>query len=232
MTVPARLAVFDVDGTLIDSQHNIVAAMTLAFRAHRLDDPRPEAVRRIIGLSLVEAVARLLPDQDGDCHVRVAHSYKDAFMDLRSRREHSELLFPGAAVALATLAERGWLLGVATGKSRRGLDAMIERHGFQGMFVTRQTADDHPGKPHPGMLLRALEETGVEANGAVMVGDTTYDILMGRNARVHAAGVSWGYHAPEELVAAGAEIMIDNYGELPASVGRLVEDAVCVLAPF
>ncbi len=231
MSVSKRLAIFDVDGTLIDSQHNIVAAMTVAFRANDLDDPRPEAVRRIIGLSLVDAVARLLPDDEGGRHLAVAHAYKDAFLQLRARREHSEPLFPGARAALAALQDDGWLLGVATGKSRRGVEAMIARHGFGELFVTQQTADDAPSKPHPAMLLQALEETGVAASNAVMIGDTTFDMAMGRSARVHAAGVVWGYHPPEDLVSAGAEILVDNYDELPARLVELVEGPVCALAP-
>lgn len=222
MTALTRLAVFDVDGTLIDSQHNIVAAMTMAWAAHGLGVPRPEAVRRIIGLSLVEAVARLLPEPDDALAGRVAHSYKEAFQTLRLDPASTEPLFPGVMAALDRLESEGWILGLATGKSRRGVDGMIERHGFQGRFVTRQTADDNPSKPHPGMLLRAMEECGAEAASTVMIGDTAYDMMMARQAGAHALGVVWGYHPPEDLTGAGAQGLADDYDGLPALARQMV----------
>ncbi len=180
MTVLPRLAVFDVDGTLIDSQHNIVAAMGQAFQAQGLEALAAEAVRRIIGLSLVEAVAQLRPDLPPVRHEAIAQSYRDAFFTLRSRPDHSEPLFSGAVEALARLETNGWLLGIATGKSQRGLEAMIERHGLQGRFVTLQTADGNPGKPHPAMVLQAMSEAGIGPGDTVMIGDTTFDMQMGR----------------------------------------------------
>lgn len=231
MTCFSRLAVFDVDGTLIDSQHNIVAAMTLAFEGHGLDVPRADAVRRIIGLSLVEAVARLLPDPaDEDLATQVAHSYKDAFVTLRAEVGHHEPLFPGVMAALDRLEAEGWLLGIATGKSRRGVDVMVERHGFGKRFVTVQTADENPSKPHPGMMLRALAETGMAASAAVMIGDTVYDMIMAREAGARAMGVCWGYHPPEDLQGAGAEMLVVDYADLPASLTQLVRsEEPCVL---
>lgn len=225
MTVLLRLAVFDVDGTLIDSQHNIIAAMTAAWRLHGLGDPRPEAVRRIIGLSLVEACARLLPQGDEALHHSLAHAYKDAFMEMRNRPDHTEPLFPGTREALDRLEDEGWLLGLATGKSRHGVEAMLERHGFQNRFITRQTADDHPGKPHPAMVLAALAETGVEPRAAAMIGDTAYDMRMAVAAGVHGVGVTWGYHAPDELREAGAERLVDDYSELGDLLNQLCGSA-------
>ncbi|WP_142848565.1 HAD family hydrolase [Telmatospirillum sp. J64-1] len=222
MTVSLRLAVFDVDGTLIDSQHNIIAAMTEAWRAHGYADPRPEAVRRIIGLSLVEAVATLMPEASPEEHLKVAHAYKDAFFTLRQAPDHHEPLFPGAREALARLEDEGWLLAVATGKTRRGLDAMIERHGLEGIFVSLQTADGNPGKPHPGMLLRAVEEAGAETANSVMIGDTTFDMQMARSAGTGAVGVAWGYHAASELRAAGAHVLVEDYGHLPGLLPGLI----------
>lgn len=232
MTPHSRLAVFDVDGTLIDSQHNIVAAMSAAYEAHGLEAPRPEAVRRIIGLSLVEAVAHLLPEHGEETHLAVAHSYKDAFFTLRSRLDEAEPLFPGAIEALDELERAGWLLGVATGKSRRGVDTFVERHRLEGRFITLQNADDNPGKPHPGMLLRALAESGVAPANAAMIGDTTYDMAMGRSAGVHTIGVQWGYHPAEELRAAGAEMLVEEYPRLVAALTAVVERTECVSAQF
>lgn len=209
MAAPLRLALFDCDGTLVDSQHLIVAAMAAAWDAHGLGTPDPRAVRRIVGLPLVHGVAVLLPDLDGARHQAIADRYREAFFDLR-RADAPEPLFPGLRDALDALDAAGVLLGVATGKSRRGLLAVLEAHGLRDRFVTLQTADVVPGKPHPEMIRRALGETGATAAGTVMIGDTTYDIQMARSARIPSLGVSWGYHEVAELVAAGADRIVDD----------------------
>jgi len=218
-----RLAVFDVDGTLVDSQANIVAAMTEAWARIGLGVPAPAAVRRIIGLSLIEACAVMLPWASAATHRAVAEAFKDAFRALRLLPDSGEPLFPGALAALAELEAAGWLLGLATGKSRRGVDSMIEEHRLEGRFVTIQTADDNPGKPDPTMLLRAASEVGVELAQVVMIGDTVYDMLMANSARAAALGVSWGYHSLEDLRGAGARLIIDNFdniGDILATVTR------------
>jgi len=216
-----RLAVFDVDGTLIDSQHNIVASMLRACERNGIAAPSAEAIRRIIGLSLGEAVARLLPDTDPGLIPRVVEDYKLSFQELRLRADHFEPLFPGAVEALGALESQGWMLAVATGKSRRGLLLMIERHGLAGRFVSLQTADDNPGKPHPAMLRRAVAEAGVGPADAVMIGDTSYDMQMARDAGVRGIGVGWGYHAPDELIAAGADLVVDSYPRLVGTLSSL-----------
>ncbi|HIJ63920.1 MAG TPA: HAD-IA family hydrolase [Rhodospirillaceae bacterium] len=226
MIAKSRLAVFDVDGTLIDSQHAIVSAMQEACRDLGLEAPAPEAVRRIIGLSLVEAVARLMPDLAAEQHQAVAQAYKQCFLAERGAAR-PEPLFPGALEALRDLEQGGWLLGIATGKSHRGLESVIERTGLGGRFVTLQTADDHPGKPHPAMLLRAISEAGLTPGDAVMIGDTVFDMAMGRQAGSGCAGVAWGYHAPEELREAGAHVIVGRYDQLPSALASLFEDVEC-----
>lgn len=221
MDKPLRLAVFDVDGTLIDSQHAIVAAMAEAWRVHGLGAPDTTSVRRIIGLSLVEAVAALLPEMEEAAHVRIAHSYKEAFGTLCRQPDHEEPMFPGAREAIAALAADGWLIGLATGKSRRGVWRMLDAHGLEGCFQSIQTADDNPGKPHPAMLVRAMAETGASACDTVMIGDTSYDMLMARSAGVAGIGVAWGNHLADELVEAGACHILDHYADLPACLVRL-----------
>lgn len=208
---PLRLCVLDVDGTLVDSLHNIVAAMEMAADAHGIVCPPPAVCRRVVGLELVEAVATLFPDHGAALHRGLADSYKQAFRTLRIRPDHVENLYPGARESLRALEEAGLLLGIATGKSRRGVAAMIERHGLEGRFLTIQTADDNPGKPHPGMLRRAMAEAGVAPADTVMVGDTSYDMAMARAANCHAIGVSWGYHPVQELHAAGAHAVIEAF---------------------
>ncbi len=211
---PLRLVVFDCDGTLVDSQHTILAAMTAAWRVLGLPDPDPEAVRRIVGLPLEVSIARLVPDQPQAGVARLADAYRHAFFELHARPDLDEPLFPGALEALEALDAAGILLGVATGKGRRGLEATLGRHGLTGRFATLQTGDRARGKPDPEMLLNAMAETGAGATHTVMVGDTAYDMQMAANAGVRAVGVSWGYHGRDELVAAGAAAIIDHFKEL------------------
>lgn len=218
-----HLVIFDVDGTLVDSQDHICAAMDRALAAvGRVPLPRL-AVLSIVGLSLAEAVARLLPDATADEHGRIVAAYRGAFSDLRAKGDMP--LFPGARAALDALrSSDDVILGIATGKSRRGLDHLIASHGLGGYFMTRQVADHHPSKPHPSMVLAALAETGVPARRAVMVGDTTYDIEMGRAAGLATLGVAWGYHPAAALAKAGADAVLDDFSALPGALCGLWSD--------
>jgi phosphoglycolate phosphatase len=222
-----RLAVFDCDGTLVDSVHGIVACMAAAHAAEGLAPPTAAAVRRVIGLPLIECMAHLLPDHSADRHRRLTAAYKEAFFMLRQRPDHDEPLFAGAVAVLDRLAADGVLLGIATGKARRGLLAVLERHNLSGRFVTLQTSDSGPGKPHPAMLERAMAETGVAARDTVMIGDTSFDMLMARSAGVRAIGVAWGYHPVEELRAAGAHAVIESFSELPGLLPPADRSAAC-----
>ena len=219
-----RLAVFDCDGTLVDSQHNIVAAAAAAWREYGLEPPSPSRVRRGIGLPLGEAVTRLRPG-GGPAEIEsLCTLYKQAFQTLRQQPDHMEPLYPGALQALEELAISGTLLGVATGKSRRGLLNTLERHGLLDSFVVLKTADDAPGKPNPHMLLDAMAETGARPETTVMIGDTVFDMAMARSARTRAVGVSWGYHERAELATAGAHTVIDSFGDLCATIAGLLGD--------
>lgn len=209
-----KLAVFDCDGTLVDGQASICNAMERAFADAGLPAPDRGAVRRIVGLSLPQAVRRLLPDHDAAVHVAITASYKQAFRAARESGALSEPLFGGIAETVAALRQAGWTLGVATGKSDRGLDHCLAMHGLSADFATLQTADRHPSKPHPAMLEAALAEALVEPADAVMIGDTAYDMAMAVSAGVRAIGVAWGYHDPEELRAAGAEYVAASPAEL------------------
>ncbi|WP_426165486.1 HAD-IA family hydrolase [Sandarakinorhabdus sp. DWP1-3-1] len=200
-----RLAVFDCDGTLIDSQVNILRAMAATFERHGLVPPPEHATRRIVGLSLVESMQVLLPDAEPALHLSLAQDYKHAFQRLRADKTlDPEPLYDGIADTLDHLRDNGWLLGVATGKSDRGLALALAHHGIADHFITLQTADRHPSKPHPSMLWTALADAGATSADAVIVGDTVFDMAMGANAGVRAIGVDWGYHDAAELIEAGA----------------------------
>lgn len=212
-----KLVVFDVDGTLIDSQEFILMAMARAFDAAGHPAPAKVDVLSIVGLSLDRAVSVLLPDLDHEENARAVHLYKQSFLDMRAEMggETNTPMYAGAYDALERLhAQDTTLLGVATGKARRGLDHAYEAHNIGKFFVTSQTADGHPSKPHPSMLHTALSETGVSAHRAVMIGDTEYDIEMGRAAGFATIGVSWGYHSVERITNAGADIIIDSFAAL------------------
>jgi phosphoglycolate phosphatase len=217
-----KLVVFDCDGTMVDSQHMICAAMNGAFTVHGLALPDPVKVRRVVGLSLVEAVARLLPDADPEMHVRLAEQYKTEFRHLRETEHSYEPLYPGVKEVLVQLSRAGYLLGVATGKSRRGLIAALDRHGLSDFFLTLQTADDAAGKPHPQMVLQAMAAAGAAPQHTVVVGDTSFDMEMARSARAGAVGVAWGYHEPEELKASGASEVISELSELLPLVEKML----------
>jgi phosphoglycolate phosphatase len=214
-----RLVVFDVDGTLVDSQHHLLAAMRFAFGSAGLPLPEREAALGVVGLSLPQAMAALVPHLGpAEVEALVAH-YRTSFIEQRAGADGVPPLYPGARAALERLAARPeTLIGVATGKARRGLDHILAAHGLAGRFATLQTADGHPSKPDPSMLLAALAESGVEPGRAAMVGDTEYDIAMGRAAGMRTVGVAWGYHPPARLVAAGADVVIRDFADLDAAL--------------
>lgn len=218
-----RLAIFDCDGTLVDSQHSIHEAMSHAFVSAGLSAPALMAVRATIGLSLLHSVQRLLPEAEAALHDELVAGYKAFFTLQRQRESLHEPLFEGTREALTALGAAGWLLGVATGKGRRGLDAILARHGIADHFMTLQTADVCRSKPDPEMVERALLEAGgLDPKAAVVIGDTSFDMAMARNAGARAIGVTWGYHNTDMLRDAGADIVIDHYEELPAAAARLV----------
>jgi phosphoglycolate phosphatase len=221
-----RLVVFDVDGTLVDSQGDILAAMRHTFAQAGAEAPAEAAILGIVGLSLDVAMARLAPQADAGQRGRMVAWYKDAYVALRAEGgvAVSSPLYPRVREVLDDLAARpDILLGVATGKSRRGLDKLLDGHGMGHYFATQQVADHHPSKPHPSMLLAALAETGVDARDAVMVGDTSYDMEMAAAAGIAGVGVTWGYHPAAALSA--ARHVIDRLDDLPARLDLVWEAA-------
>lgn len=219
-----RLILFDVDGTLVDSQRSILAAMQEAFAAQDRPTPPRAEVLDIVGLSLERAMAQLAPDASEAEITLLSTLYKQSYHRNRVARGAAveAPLYPGARAALDRLAARDThLLGVATGKSRRGLEAVIDAHGLTRHFLTRQVADDHPSKPNPSMILAAMDEMGVTPAQTVMIGDTSYDMDMARAAGVGRIAVSWGYHPPHRLQA---DHVIDNFDALDAALDQIWKD--------
>ena len=211
---PTRLAVFDCDGTLVDGQADIGAAMDAAFHGVGLPPPDQRLVRRAVGLSLPVTMRQLAPQADDALLTALVEGYKAAFRQARAEGRLAEPLFAGIREVLDTLRGNGWLLAVATGKSARGLAHCLAVHGLERHFISLQTADHHPSKPHPAMLEAALGEAGALAEHTVMIGDTSYDMAMAQAAGVRGLGVGWGYHTADELRAAGADAVAEAPGAL------------------
>jgi len=208
-----RLLIFDLDGTIVDSQDMIVESQRRTFLAHGLTPPDRRTCLSVVGLSLREAFTALV-GADGPID-SMAESYKGQFQNLRADSSREAPFFPGAEEAVARYgADDGFMLGVATGKSRRGVHHLFARTGWAPLFATVQTADDHPSKPAPDMILAALGETGVAPHDAYMIGDTSFDMAMAKAAGVHAIGVDWGYHETDALHAAGADHIISDFAAL------------------
>ena len=177
-----RLLVFDCDGTLIDSQQNIITAVERVFRSIDLDPPSRDLIRRQVGLAPDAAIAGMLPNEDVSVHRRVSEAFRRLRPQLQMEARQPEPLYPGIPELIEQLSHPEVFLGIATGKGRSGLDAVLQRHGLDGYFHTLQTGDRCRGKPDPDMLERACAETGLRAAETVMIGDTAFDMEMARSA--------------------------------------------------
>src|SRR5262245_35656172 len=212
--IPHRLFVFDCDGTLVDSQHNIIAAMGAAWQRYDLPAPDARDVRRVVGLTLEVAIARMLPQAQEKMHHDLAAAYREIVHALRAEEDPNaapgEPLFPGIRELVESLEAPEVFLGVATGKNLRGLEHTLRGHGLRQRFHTLQTADLCRSKPDPEMVERAMAETAMAARSTVVIGDTSFDIEMARAAGATAIGVAWGYHEAAELTQAGAHAIIQQ----------------------
>jgi phosphoglycolate phosphatase len=217
-----KLAIFDCDGTLVDSGTPIYAALKISLERNGFAVPAPSASRRVIGLSLLEAMATLLPETTADQHAQLADDYKHAFSSLRAAGAVDEPLFEGIAELLDALEAEGWMLAVATGKSDRGLRHCLDTHGLHARFVSLQTADRHPSKPHRSMVDQAIADAGAAPDTTFVIGDTSFDMAMAVNGGATGIGAGWGYHDAEELIEAGAVAV----AEQPADVLALLREHV------
>jgi phosphoglycolate phosphatase len=217
-----RLAVFDCDGTLVDSGATIHAALSATFEENGLTLRPVEVCRRVIGLSLNEVMAMLLPDAPAAEHARLSEDYKRAFWKLRAAGQVQEPLFDGMLELLDALEADGWLLAIATGKSDRGLRHCLEQHGIHARFVSLQTADRHPSKPHPSMVSQAIADAAAAPDCTIVIGDTSFDMAMAAAAGATGFGAGWGYHEAEELIEAGAM----GVAERPLDVLALIAEHV------
>ncbi len=216
-----KLAVWDMDGTIVDSREVIQTAMERAFRTLALAPPTYEQTRHIVGLGLAEACRRLAPAGFPEADLpRLVEAYKDAFIARRADPDFREPLYDGALETLQRLSGEGWLIAMATGKSHRGIRAVFEMHPLERYFDTVWCADDGPGKPHPFMVDEAMKAVGADAARTLMIGDAVHDIQMGLAAGVHTAGVSWGFGEAHELEAAGAHDVHHDFEMLNAALDR------------
>ena len=221
-----HLVIFDVDGTLVDSQNIILAAQARAFAAHNMPALERTQALSVVGLSLIESFTQLAgPDAPA---ASLAEAYKDAFHTLRSDPAMHEPFFGGAEETINALAQRDdVMLAIATGKSRRGVAYLVERAGWEHVFASVQTADTNASKPSPAMIHAAMAETGIDAAHTIMIGDTSFDMIMARAAGAHAQGVDWGYHPRSALIAGGAQHIADDFtalrGRLMHRLGNAVE---------
>jgi len=217
-----KLAIFDCDGTLVDSGATIYRALAETFELHGMALPPPRECRKVIGLSLAQAMGALVPGASEIDHLRLAETYKGCFHRARQEGRVEEPLFDGILELLDGLEAEGWRLAVATGKSDRGLRLCLESHGLNARFISLQTADRHPSKPSPQMALAAMADAGAAPGETIVVGDTSFDMAMAVAAGATAIGAGWGYHEPHELLAAGARAVADD----PAAVAEIAREAV------
>jgi phosphoglycolate phosphatase len=217
-----RLLVFDWDGTLMDSVGSIVACTQAVVRDLELGEIPEATIRGTIGLGLRETVEALVPGCTDELCLSVLERYRHHwFSTFRDR----PVLFAGVEEVLRNLAEEGWLLAVATGKSRRGLEYVLDQSGLRGLFHSTRTADEAFSKPHPRMLLDILDDLGAAPGEAVMIGDTTFDLEMARNAGMAAIGVCTGSHCREELQRLAPLACLETVVELPAWLAAALASA-------
>ncbi|MEE2955199.1 MAG: HAD-IA family hydrolase [Pseudomonadota bacterium] len=224
MVVPAapRLVAFDLDGTLLDSTEAIVMSVKECWKACGFVVPKTDRIRRIIGLPWEESICELIPGAGEKEFTQIRQFYQKFAKGEGNTNSQKQSLFPGVLEVLNSLKSAGFLMAIITSRNSNRLEKILENHGINNQFVTFKTTDHGPGKPDPFLMLQTLEETGVKKENAVMVGDTTFDILMAVSAGTTGIGVSWGVHKIDELLEAGAERVVEEIGVLPEVIEYLI----------
>lgn len=214
-----KLVLFDCDGTIVDSAAVIHACMERTFTDFGVERPAIAHTKSIIGLTLDIAIAQML-NRPVDAQIAAMTArYKEHFLLHRQNGGALEPAYDGLLPLIATLAARDdVILGVVTGKSRRGLDAILAHHGLIRSFFTTRTADDCPSKPHPAMVLECCAEAGIAPGQTIVIGDAVYDMQMAVNAGALSIGVSWGYGPVDALRQAGAVHVVDHADEIAALI--------------
>lgn len=205
-----QLLVFDWDGTLVDSAQAIVESLQGACIDLGFEPPTDDRARHIIGLGLIDALRSSIPHVPESEYRRIVECYRVRFL----AQDANLQLFPGVRAGLEVLLSRGYMLGIATGKSRRGLERALDSAGIRSCFVAFRCADEGFSKPHPGMLEAVMSELAVTPEQTLMIGDTTHDLQMADNAGVRAVAVSYGAHPKPQLVAARPYGCVDSPAEL------------------
>lgn len=210
-----KLAIWDMDGTLVDSRDVIAQAMDRAFQVCGRPPPGYDRTRHIVGLGLVESCRRLVdgPVSENDLAALVA-AYSAAFSSRRQEPDFKEPLYDGALETLEWLQKENWAIAMATGKSRRGIRALFDMHPLERYFDTVHCADDGPGKPDPAMCLAAMKQMGAAPAETLMIGDAVHDIRMGHAAGVKTVAVTWGFATREELAAVAPDHIASSFAEL------------------
>lgn len=210
-----RLIVFDCDGTLVDSQQTIITATEAAMDEFEFAVPPRRDILYAVGLPVDVALRRHAPEATDDQILSMLDIYRETYQQLVQQDDRGQVMFDGMReqiLALGGMDET--LLGIITMKSRRGLNRVVDAYDIRQYFQVLKSADDGPGKPAPDLMLDAISETGVEARQALMVGDTSFDIMMAKAAGAKAIGVGWGYQTIDELLDSGADAIAETDEEL------------------
>jgi phosphoglycolate phosphatase len=211
--------VFDLDGTLVDSRTSIHRAAVEAAQALGLPEPEYDRVRRIVGLSLPEALHTLEPQLTSGELAEFVAAFQQSFRRMYEAG-HEEPLYAGAMEHLRRLHREGGRLAIATGQNRRGVARNLAREGWAELFLSSHCAEDGPGKPNPAMLWAAMKACGSQPCDTVMIGDTAHDMAMSVAAGAHPLGVAWGFHTVQEQRAAGAAHVATDFSDLEAALDR------------
>lgn len=218
------LAVFDIDGTLVDSRASIFRAATEAARDLGLPEPEYDRVRQIVGLSLPKALHVLEPALTDAELADFVTAFQRSFQRMHAEQV-VEPVYAGAMDTLRRLKRDGWRLALATGQNRRGVTRNLARAGWADLFISSHCAEDGPGKPDPAMLFAAMAASGADAASTTMIGDTSHDISMALGAGAHPLGVAWGFHTRDEQLAAGARHVADDFTDLEAALDRFASQS-------